>query len=158
VNNAGIMIEDMTRPPSEQPLVTWRTTFDTNVFALVAVTQALLPLLRESPAGRIVNVSSLLGSLTLHSEPSSPIYDFKIPAYDASKSAVNSWTVHLAHELRETPVKVNTVHPGYVKTDMNAGEGEIDVPEGARSSVAMALIDRDGPTGSFTHLGQVLPW
>ena len=78
--------------------------------------------------------------------------------YNASKAAVNSWTLSLAYELRDTPIKVNTVHPGYVKTDMNGGEGEIEVGEGARSSVQMALIGNDGPTGSFTYLGEVLPW
>ncbi|HBK47378.1 MAG TPA: short-chain dehydrogenase [Xanthomonadaceae bacterium] len=158
VNNAGIMIDDMTRKPSEQTLETWRRTFDTNLFAVVAVTRAFLPLLRNSKAGRIVNVSSLLGSNTLHSDPSSPIYHFKVPAYNVSKSAVNAWTVQLAYELRDTAIKVNTIHPGYVKTDMNAGEGEIDIPTGARTSVEMALIGPDGATGSYTHLGQVLPW
>lgn len=162
VNNAGIMVDDLQRAPSEQSLETWRTTFDTNVFAVIAVTKAFLPLLRQSQAGRIVNVSSALGSITLHSDPASFIYDFKIPAYNVSKSAVNAWTVQLAYELRDTAIKVNTIHPGYVKTDMNnsGGEqrGEIEVDEGAKSSVQMALIGADGPNGSFTYLGQVLPW
>ena len=162
VNNAGIIVDDASKQPSEQTLQTWRTTFDTNLFALVEVTRAFLPLLKASPAGRIVNVSSALGSITLHNDPSSFIYDFKIPAYDVSKSAVNAWTVHLAHELRDTPLKVNTIHPGYVKTDMNKSDGEqrgeIEVEEGARTSVQMALIDADGPNGSFSYLGQVLPW
>ncbi len=158
VNNAGVLLEDPSLPPSAQPLDTWRRTFDTNVHALVAVTQAFLPLLRRSAAGRIVNVSSILGSQALHADPASPIYDFKVPAYNASKAAVNNWTLSLAYELRATPIKVTTVHPGYVRTDMNAGEGEIDVADGARSSVQMALLDADGPSGSFTHLGQVLPW
>jgi len=158
VNNAGVLLEDPAVAPSAQPLDAWQRTFDTNVFALVAVTQAFLPLLRRSAAGRIVNVSSILGSQALHADPASPIYDFKVPAYNASKAAVNNWTLSLAYELRATPIKVNTVHPGYVRTDMNAGEGEIDVADGARSSVQMALLDADGPSGSFTHLGQVLPW
>ncbi len=158
VNNAGVLLEDLSLPPSAQPLDTWRRTFDTNVHALVAVTQAFLPLLRRSAAGRIVNVSSILGSQALHADPGSPIYDFKVPAYNASKAAVNNWTLSLAYELRGTPIKVNTVHPGYVRTDMNAGAGEIDVADGARSSVQMALLGADGPSGSFTHLGQVLPW
>ncbi len=158
VNNAGIIVDEFGRAPSEQTLETWRTTFDTNLFALVAVPQAFLPLLKAAPAGRIVNVSSILGSITLHKDPSSPIYDFKVPAYNVSKSAVNAWTVQLAYELRDTPLKVNTIHPGYVKTDMNQGQGEIDVPEGAKSSVELALIGPDGPNGSFSHLGQELPW
>ncbi len=158
VNNAGIMLEDPRRPPSSVPLEVWRQTFDTNLFGLIAVTQAFLPLLRLSSAGRIVNVSSILGSLALHADPQSWIYDFKIPAYNVSKSAVNAWTLHLAHELRGSPVKVNTIHPGYVQTEMNGGEGQIGVFEGAKSSVAMALIGEDGPNGSYTHLGEVLPW
>jgi NAD(P)-dependent dehydrogenase (short-subunit alcohol dehydrogenase family) len=158
VNNAGILLDAIDRAPSQQTLDTWRSTFDTNVFAVVAVTQAFLPLLKASKAARIVNVSSQLGSFGLHTDPSSPIYDIKVPAYDASKSALNAWTVHLAYELRDTPHKVNAIHPGYVKTEMNGGHGELDVPTGARSSVQMALLDADGPNGSFTHLGQVLPW
>ncbi|WP_312320798.1 SDR family oxidoreductase [Stenotrophomonas sp.] len=158
VNNAGILVDDTALAPSQQSLDTWRTTFETNVFAVVAVTNAFLPLVKASPAGRIVNVSSILGSLTLHSQPGSPIYGFAVPAYNASKSAVNAWTVQLAYELRDSTTKVNTVHPGYVKTDMNGGEGEIEISEGARSSVGMALIGADGPNGSFTYLGEVLPW
>ncbi|HEY5971042.1 MAG TPA: SDR family oxidoreductase [Pseudoxanthomonas sp.] len=158
VNNAGIMRDEQGKKISEQSLQAWRETFDTNLFGLIAVTQSFLPLLHKSPAGRIVNVSSLLGSLTLHSDPSSPIYDFKIPAYNVSKSAVNAWTVQLAYELKDSKIKVNTIHPGYVKTDMNAGEGEIEVPDGAKTSVAMALIDDAGPSGSYVYLDQVLPW
>lgn len=160
INNAGIIAEDKNLPkPSQQPLRAWRETFDTNLFAVVATTQAFLPLLRAAPAARVVNVSSVLGSLTAHSDPSSFVYDFKsIPAYSASKSALNAWTVHLAHELRDTPIKVNAVHPGYVKTDMNAGEGELDIPAGARTSVSTALLGPDGPSGGFVHLGETLPW
>ena len=160
VNNAGIIVEDKTLPrPSQQSVAAWRETFNTNVFAVVETTQAFLPLLHKAPAARIVNVSSILGSLALHTQPGSPIYDFKsIPAYNASKSAINSYSVHLAYELRDTPIKVNAVHPGYVKTDMNAGEGEVDVPTGAKTSVAMALIDADGQTGGFVYLGETLPW
>jgi NAD(P)-dependent dehydrogenase (short-subunit alcohol dehydrogenase family) len=158
INNAGILVDDFKKKPSEQTIDAWRTTFDTNVFGLVETTQAFLPLIKKSSAGRIVNVSSILGSLTLHSQPDSPIYDFKVPAYNTSKSAVNAWTVELAYELRDTPIKVNTIHPGYVKTDMNAGEGAIEIPEGAKTSVELALIGNDGPTGSYSHLGQTLPW
>lgn len=157
VNNAGVLVDDVAKKSSEQSLDAWRQTFDTNVFAVVEVTQAFLPLLRKSDAGRIVNVSSILGSITLHSDPNSGIYNFKVPAYDASKSAVNAWTVHLAHELRDTAIKVNAIHPGSVKTDMNS-HGELEVADGAKSSVELALIGADGPTGSFSHLGQTLPW
>jgi len=99
-----------------------------------------------------------LGSFGLHTDPASPIHDFKIPAYDASKSVVNAWTVHLAYELKGSSVKVNAVHPGYVMTDMNGGHGELTVADGAKSSVLMALLDESGPSGTFTHLGKPLPW
>ena len=157
VNNAGIFREDFGTAPSAQPLQAWRETFDTNLFGVVATTQAFLPLLRKAPAGRIVNLSSSLASLSLHTDPASDIFDLKVPAYDASKTALNAWTVHLAHELRDTPIKVNAVDPGSVKTDMNA-HGELDVATGASGSVTMALLDAAGPTGSYTHQGEVLPW
>lgn len=161
VNNAGIRVEDYGKLPSQQPLHQWRETFESNLFGVVEVTCALLPLLRESPSGRIVNVASMLASLTRHSDPDSYTYSatFKsLPAYSASKTAVNSWTVHLAWELRDTPIKVNSVHPGYTKTDLNDGDGDLDIPTGARTSVEMALLGADGPTGTFVHLGEVLPW
>ena len=158
VNNAGVLLDDVARKPSEQTLTCWRDTFETNVFAVVQVTRALLPLLSAAPAARVVNVSSQLGSFGWHTDPTSPIYNFKIPAYDASKSVVNSWTVHLAYELRDAPIKVNAIHPGYVQTDMNGGAGEITVEDGAKSSVQMALLEADGPSGTFTHLGKTLPW
>lgn len=157
VNNAGIFRDDVGSTPSAQTLQAWRETFDTNLFGMVATTQAFLPLLRKSAAGRIVNLSSALGSLALHNDAGSDIYDFKVPAYDTSKTAVNAWTVHLAHELRDTPIKVNAVDPGSVKTDMNQN-GELDIATGARGSVLMALLDEAGPTGSYTHQGEVLPW
>lgn len=157
VNNAGIFRDDLQAKPSEQALDVWRDTFETNLFGMIATTQGFLPLLRKAPAARIVNLSSSLASLTLHSDPESDIYGLKVPAYDASKSAVNAWTVHLAHELRDTPIKVNAVDPGSVRTDMNAG-GELRVEEGAIGSVRMALLDATGPSGSFTHMGEVLPW
>ncbi|MEU9237340.1 SDR family oxidoreductase [Streptomyces subrutilus] len=161
VNNAGIRIEAYGRNPSEQPLHQWRETFETNLFGVVEVTNAFLPLIRRSEAGRIVNVSSLLGSLGMHSNPKSYLYTptFKsLPAYSASKTALNSWTVHLGYELRDTPIKVNSVHPGYTRTDMNEGAGDLEVAEGAATSVAMALIGDDGPTSSYVHMGEVLPW
>lgn len=158
VNNAGIVIDDGSRPRSQQPLEVWRETFDTNLFGLVAVTQAFLPLLRKSAAGRIVNVSSMLGSLGLHADPAAPLAGFAFPAYNVSKSAVNAWTLQLAEELKGSAIKVNAVHPGYVKTDMNKGQGELEIAEGARTSVAMALLGDDGPSGSFRYRGEVLPW
>jgi NAD(P)-dependent dehydrogenase (short-subunit alcohol dehydrogenase family) len=158
VNNAGIFAEKLDRLPSEQTLDAWRKTFDANVFGLVEVTQAFLPLLRKSKSARIVNVSSRLGSITDQADPKSPYYDFKVPAYNVSKSAVNAWTVQLAHELRNSHIKVNTIHPGHVKTDMGGANAAMEVVDGARTSVALALIPDDGPNGGYFHLGERLPW
>jgi len=105
----------------------------------------------------VVNVSSVLGSTTLQADPSSTYHAIKVPAYNVSKSAENAWTVQLAHELRDSPVKVNAIHPGNVRTDMNPA-AELDVAEGAKTSVRMALLGDEGPTGTFTHMGEPLPW
>ncbi len=160
INNAGVNLEDPSKhiKVSEQPLEIWRKTFDTNLFALIAVTQAFLPLLKKSDAGRIVNLSSILGSLTLHSDPKSPIYDFKVPAYNVSKTAVNGWTVQLAYELRDTKIKVNAAHPGWVKTEMGGPDAPMEIVDGAKTGVALALIGANGPNGAYIHLGEPLPW
>lgn len=161
VNNAAISIDkyenDVPVQASKTSQEVFRKTFDTNFFNTIAVTQEFLPLVEKSDAGRIVFVSSGLGSLNLHSDPNSPIYDLKIPAYDISKTAINGYAVHLAHELKDTPIKVNTLHPGSVVTDMNPG-GEITVEEGAKTSVDLATLPADGYTGKFIHLGNELPW
>ncbi len=165
VNNAGVHVEkaDFGNPDgfnttSKVTSEELRQTFETNFFAVVALTQTLLPLLRKAPAGRIVNLSSVLGSLTLHSDPSSPIYDKKSFAYDASKTALNAFTVHLAQELRGTKIKVNSAHPGWVKTDMGGQEAPMEVAEGGRTSVQLATLPAEGPTGGYFHLGEPLPW
>jgi NAD(P)-dependent dehydrogenase (short-subunit alcohol dehydrogenase family) len=158
INNAGVGIQDGTTKVSEQKMQTWRKTFDTNVFGLIEVTQGFLPLLEKSAAGRIVNLSSILGSLTLHSDPKSPIYNYKVAAYNVSKSAVNAWTVQLAYELRDTKIKVNAAHPGHVKTDMGGPAAPMELVDGAKTGVALALIGPDGPNGAYMHLGQKLPW
>ena len=113
---------------------------------------------RLAPAGRIVNLSSILGSLTLQSDPESPIAAAKALAYNASKTALNAFTVHLANELRDTPIKVNSAHPGWVKTDMGGENAPIEVAEGGRTSVQLATLPADGPTGGFIHQGDALPW
>jgi NAD(P)-dependent dehydrogenase (short-subunit alcohol dehydrogenase family) len=158
VNNAGVMIDDQKKKPSEQSLDVWRKTFETNLFGLIATTQALLPLLRKSAGGRIVNLSSILGSINLHATPGSPIYDMKLPAYNVSKSAVNAYTVQLAYELKDTTIKVNAAHPGWVKTDMGGEGATMDIPDGAKTSVALATIGADGPNGAYMHMGETLPW
>lgn len=157
VNNAGVWLDNGAPTSGTTPDVL-RKTFDSNFFNLVALTQTLLPLIRKSPAGRIVNLSSILGSLTLHSDPKSPIADFKAFAYNASKSALNAFTVHLAHELKGTSVKVNSAHPGWVKTDMGGPNAPIEVKDGGKTSAQLALLPDNGPSGGFYHLGEALPW
>lgn len=161
VNNAGINLdgEDFSRTVvSEADLQILRQTFEANFFGLVETTQKFLPLIRKSPAGRIVNVSSILGSLTLHADPASPIYGSKLFAYNVSKTAVNQFTVHLAYELRDTPVKVNSAHPGWVQTDMGGSAAPMTVQEGAKTMVWLATLGQEGPTGGYFHNGQPLPW
>ncbi|WP_341917116.1 SDR family oxidoreductase [Hydrocarboniphaga effusa] len=157
VNNAGI-VGDKPGAASEQPVSDWRLVFDTNLFGVIETTQAFLPLLRKSEAGRIVNVSSLLGSVALHAQPGTLDAFKNLSAYNVSKSALNAYTLHLAHELSGTSIKVNAIHPGYVKSDMNKGAGDLDLATGAKTSVDLALIGNDGPNGSFSHLGETLPW
>jgi NAD(P)-dependent dehydrogenase (short-subunit alcohol dehydrogenase family) len=165
INNAGVLMER--EEPSSAPPVNrtstispkiLRKTFEANFFAQVELTQTLLPLIRKAPAGRIVNLSSILGSLTLHSDLHSHIYPHKVFAYDTSKTALNAFTLHLAHELRETPIKVNSAHPGWVKTDMGGPNAELEVADGGKTSVQLATLPADGPTGGYFHLGESLPW
>lgn len=163
VNNAGIAGGTFpgTGPEhsaADVPLDLLHRVFETNFFAQVALTKTLLPLLKKSPAGRIVNLSSILGSLALHADPKSPIYDAKSFAYDASKSALNAFTIHLAYELRGTKVKVNSAHPGWVKTDMGGAQAPMEITEGAKTSFALATLPDDGPSGGYFHLGKPLPW
>src|SRR5581483_10036827 len=160
INNAGVSLEDFmggNKTSSTSPEVL-HDTFDTNFFGAVQLTQTLLPLIRKAPAGRIVNLSSILGSLTLHADPKSPIYDAKAFAYDASKAALNSFTVHLAHELKDTKIKVNSAHPGWVKTDMGTDAAPMEIPDGAKTSVRLAVLPDDGPTAGYIHMDQTLPW
>lgn len=159
INNAGVSgKEGLVSLVSQVEDSELERIFSTNLFAVVALTRELLPLLKKSPAGRIVNLSSILGSLALHADPSSPIYNFKSFAYDASKTALNAYTVHLAWELKDTPIKVNSAHPGWVKTDMGTDAAPMEIPDGAKTSVALALLGADGPSGRFIHLGKELPW
>jgi NAD(P)-dependent dehydrogenase (short-subunit alcohol dehydrogenase family) len=165
VNNAGVLKESQIsasgsgpNPVSGVSPAILAETFETNFFAPVALTNKLLPLIRKAPAGRIVNVSSILSSLTLHSDPNSPIYPFKTFAYDASKAALNAFTIHLAYELRDSKVKVNSAHPGWVKTEMGGPDATMEPSEGGKTSAQLATLPDDGPTGGFFHLGQPVPW
>lgn len=158
INNAGVAIEPWGSGTTRTTLAQWRSVFDTNLFGLVAVTLAFLPLLRKSEAGRVVNLSSILGSLALHADPASPIYDFKSVAYDSSKAALNQFTTHLAHELRDTKIKVNSAHPGWVKTDLGGEGAPMEIPDGAKTSVYLATLADDGPSGGFFHNQDRIPW
>src|SRR6266853_1019902 len=157
VNNAGIM-EDKIFKPTTIPSDILHNVFDTNFFGAVCAAQTLLPLLKKSEAGRIVNMSSSLGSLTLQADPAGPFAEFKFLAYDASKSALNAFTIHLAHELRDTPIKVNSVCPGWVKTDMGGPEAPGSVQDGADTPVWLATLPPDGPTGGFFNSRKPVPW
>ncbi|MGA8036345.1 MAG: SDR family oxidoreductase [Candidatus Acidiferrales bacterium] len=160
INNAGVMMERAggASEASKIPVETLRKTFDTNVFGTIELTQALLPLIRKSEAGRIVNLSSILGSLTLHATKGSPIYDSKHLAYDMSKTALNAFTIQLAYELAKTPIKVNSAHPGWVKTEMGGAGAPMGIKEGAETSVWLATLPADGPTGGYFHKHDPLPW
>jgi NAD(P)-dependent dehydrogenase (short-subunit alcohol dehydrogenase family) len=163
INNAAVMLDPRSgswaaNQTSTTSMTVLRDTFETNFFAVVALTQTLLPLLRKSPAARIVNLSSILASLTLHATPGSPIYDAKTFAYDASKSALNAFTIHLAHELKGTKIKVNSAHPGWVKTEMGGEGAQMEIVDGAKTSVELAMLPDDGPTGGYFHMGEALPW
>jgi len=145
--------------PSNVSLDEMRAVWETNVFGVLAVYQAMLPLLREAPAARIVNVSSGVGSLTMNSDPAYANRSVFGPVYPASKTALNALTLAMAIELESTGIKVNAVSPGFTKTNLNNYAGTETVEEGAREAVRVALLGPDGPTGTFTHakLGQ-LPW
>lgn len=158
VNNAGIAPGEASVAPSQLPLDALRATYETNVFGVVAVTNALLPLLRRADAARIVNVSSELGSITLLSDPDSAYYPFNLPAYNSSKSALNGITLAYAKELADTGIKVNAANPGYTATDLNRHSGFQTVEQGAAYVVPLALLPEDGPSGGFFTGTEPLPW
>jgi NAD(P)-dependent dehydrogenase (short-subunit alcohol dehydrogenase family) len=148
-----------TTRPSNVSLDEMRAVWETNVFGVLAVYQAMLPLLRESPQARIVNVSSGAGSLAMNSDPAFAHRSVFGPVYPASKTALNAITLAMAIELESEGIKVNAVSPGFTKTNLNNYAGTETVEEGAREAVRVALLGPDGPTGTFTHakLG-TLPW
>ena len=152
VNNAGVNYDFEGDATSD----TLRRTYEANVIGPFAITKALLPLLKASPAGRIVNQSSMMGSLTLMSKGQGG--EFAKPGYTTSKAALNMLTVITAQELKDTKVKVNAAHPGWVQTDMGGKNAPLSVEEGAKTAVALATLDEDGPTGAFLHKGRPLPW
>ena len=145
INNAGIARGQL---PSATDLDEMREVYETNVFGVIMVTNAMLPLLRRAPAARIVNVSSEVGSITSMTDPASPLAQMPAGlAYPSSKSALNMITAMYAKELRDTPIKVNAANPGYTKTDLNRNSGFRSVAEGAEASVHLATLDAGGPNG-----------
>jgi NAD(P)-dependent dehydrogenase (short-subunit alcohol dehydrogenase family) len=152
VNNAGIAV-DWTEP-SESDVEAFQKTYDVNVFGVFRVTKAMLPLLRKSRGGRIVNVSSALGSLVQTGEQNR----HRLLAYCSSKAALNMMTVQLANELKPTRIKVNAANPGFTATDMNQGRGTRPVTQGAATPVWLALLPDDGPTGRCFGDEQPAPW
>ena len=157
LNNAGVNLPGDGLPGAADPAVVQRI-FDTNFFGALRVAHTMLPLLRKSPAARIVNISSGLGSLTYSSDPAWAGYDWKLIGYNASKAALNMLTVHLAYEVRDTKIKVNSANPGFTKTDLNDNTGTQPVEVGAVAAMRLALLDDDGPTGqSFSKDGPA-PW
>ena len=157
VNNAGI-VDAEDGPPTVSSAEAVRRIMDTNFIGTLAVTQAMLPLLREAPAARIVNLSSSLGSLSVNGDPMSPYYSARLIGYNASKAALNMLTVQLAQELRDTPIVVNSVSPGYVKTDLTGHTGYMTPEEGARLPVVYALLGSDAVSGRFVEASGETPW
>ncbi|WP_136066733.1 SDR family oxidoreductase [Modicisalibacter radicis] len=158
VNNVGIW-DTRDGVPSGAPRDVVRTTMETNFFGTLTVTQALLPLLHKSQAGRIVNLSSTLGSLACNGDPSSPYYSAQNIGYNASKAAVNMLTVELAEELRESSIIVNSVCPGFVKTDLTGQQGEVLPSEAAKVPVRCALLSSEEAfSGRFLDTAGEIPW
>jgi NAD(P)-dependent dehydrogenase (short-subunit alcohol dehydrogenase family) len=155
VNNAGIAVSG---PPSTARLHDVRAVFETNVFGVIAVTQAMLPLLRAASAARIVNVSSRVGSLTAITDPAFPLRGIGGVAYGPSKTALNAVTVAFARELEGTTIKVNLACPGHTATDLNGHSGSRTVSEAAQEPVRLALLGPDGPTGTFSNDAGSIPW
>ena len=157
VNNAGI-VDGEDGPPSSATTAAARRLMETNFLGTLAVTQAMLPLLRRAKAGRIVNLSTTLGSLAINGDPTSPYYEARLIGYNASKAALNMLTVQLAAELKDTSIVVNSVAPGYVRTDLTGGNGFMTPAEGARLPVTYALLGSDAVSGSFVEPQGNAPW
>jgi len=170
VNNAGVSrgragagesLEDYVaaNKASTASLDEIRTVWETNVFGTLAVYQAMLPLLRKSPAARIVNVSSGVGSLTANADPAFPYHSMYGPVYPASKAAENAITLAMMVELESTDIKVNLVSPAFTATNLNGFAGTESVEDGSREVVRVCLLGPDGPSGTFTRWeNAAIPW
>jgi len=160
INNAAVFLDGewFGNNVESVPMKILRDTFDINYFGTVELTQALLPQIKKSDAGRIVNISSLSGSFAIHLDENHWLYKLKPYAYSASKTALNQFTVFLANALKETNVKVNAASPGWVKTSIGSDQAPLTPEDGAKTGVALALLDDKGPTGTFSQSGEVFPW
>ncbi|MBJ2124172.1 SDR family oxidoreductase [Flavobacterium sp. IB48] len=148
INNAGIL-GDIPQSPSATSIENIQKVFDTNFFGVITVTQAFLDLLKRSENPRISNITSGLGSLTLHSDPTWKYYSIKAISYVSSKTALNAFTVTLAYELKDLPFKINSIDPGYTATDFNHHNGPGSVESAASFIIKHTLLDENGPTGKF---------
>jgi NAD(P)-dependent dehydrogenase (short-subunit alcohol dehydrogenase family) len=159
IGERGTSLEEMVKSgrASVASLAELRAVFDTNVFGVIAVTQALLPLLREAPAARIVNVSSSVGSLALNSDRGNR-YRAMYGTYSLSKTALNGVTIAFAADLESDGIKVNAACPGFTATDLNNFQGTRTVQQAAQEPVRLALLDANGPTGTFSNEDGPLPW
>jgi NAD(P)-dependent dehydrogenase (short-subunit alcohol dehydrogenase family) len=157
VNNAGIF-DGADGPPSVGSVEAAQRVMNTNFVGTLAVTQAMLPLLRAAPAARIVNLSSSLGSLAGNADPDSPYYLARYIGYNASKAALNMLTVQLAEELKGTSAVINSVSPGFVKTDLNGNTGFMTPEQGAKLPVEYALLGDNAVSGRFVEPGGETPW
>jgi NAD(P)-dependent dehydrogenase (short-subunit alcohol dehydrogenase family) len=165
VNNAGITGSGQAAPqdaldrvPSAVDVELVREVFDTNVFGVITVTNAMLPLLRRSSAARIVNLSSHAASLAMTAEVDGPMSGLPSTAYSPSKTALNALTLQYANELRKENILVNAAAPGYVDTDINGHSGFLTPAQGAAVVVRLATLGEDGPTGGFFSEEGPLPW
>ena len=157
INNAGIAI-DMSKAPSEVRMQDMKAIFEVNLFGPVRVTQAFLPLMKKADQGRIVMMSSGVGSLALITDPTSIYSTVNLLDYTSSKVALNAVTVSFAKELEPLGIKVNAVEPGHVRTDLNGNSGVLTPEEGAATALKMALLGSDGPTGGFFGSHGRQPW
>jgi NAD(P)-dependent dehydrogenase (short-subunit alcohol dehydrogenase family) len=157
INNAGIP-GIMPQTPTTVDDANIKNVFEVNFFGAIRTVKAFMPLLRKSDEPRIINVTSDLGSLTLHNDPNWDYYQFKSAAYGPSKTALNAYTVALAFELKDTPFKVNMVNPGYTATDFNQHRGPKTVEDAAKPIVAYAMLAADGPTGKYISDYGETPW
>ncbi len=157
--NISIQEYSKSTRPSNVSFEEMRAVWETNVFGVLAVYQAMLPLLREAPAARIINVSSGVGSLTDNANPASPYRSTFGPVYPASKTALNAISLAMAIELEPEGIKVNAISPGFIKTNLNNYAGTGTLEEGSREVMRLVLLGADGPTGTFTRWeNETIPW